>query len=334
MRQSGFYLWIGVITSVLSAVMPLEQEVSPHRLIYVDSIRHTVMAYDPQTATHTPIFTCPEACYDPAIDERGRIALVSTGGFIIYDPIADAHTSIIADFGVYGYKGGAAFRSDLAYVAYEGRFDMTMRLLLTDLTTGETTDLFSAGVGNPAWSSDEQAVLVSDGHDLFIVPIDGTDAVHIPFMLEQADLFRPYDNQRWLFRGLQDGIRGLYVGDGDDATPIYADARYSALVTYAVTDTLAGAIVIAPRTARLALVIIDLQTGAVRYHLPDQPDMMAIALSSDERYVAWIAENADMGFGFYDLWLADLSSETITPIHIATRLSNPSARPSAVVWGR
>lgn len=312
--------------------MPIEQDVSHHRLIYVDSIRHTVMAYDPQTDAHTPIFTCPQACYDPAIDDMGRIALVSATGFIVYDPISDDTRQITADFGVYGYKGGAAFRSDLAYVAYEGRFEMTMRLLLTDLATGETTDLFSAGVGNPAWSSDRQAVLVSDGHDLFIVPIDGTHAVHIPFALEQADLFRPYDNQRWLFRGMQDGIRGLYVGDGDDATPIHADALYSALVTYDFTDTLAGAIIIAPRTGRLALVVINLQTGAVLYQLPDQPDMTAIALSSDDRYVAWMAENADMGFGFYDLWIADLSTETITPVRIAERLSNPSARPSGIVW--
>lgn len=324
-------------------------------LIYIHATTQTITAYDPQTDTHTPIFTCPEACYDPSTDENGRIAFVTASGFGIFDTILGDYTQFSVDFGVYGYKGGATFRSDLAYVVYEGRFDMQMRLLLTDLSSGETTDLGSSGVGNPAWSWDEQAVLVSDGYDLFIVPIDGGDVERVemsryqdPFYVDGMDLFSAHSEDSWFFRGVNNGTMGLYLGTVKDYEQVSGDDVHSALITYSVTDTLTGTIFFSARAGDYTISVVDISSVPVRtrfctstftssdscFLVSTQYEMIDIALAPDSQYVAWIEENPDMGFGFYDLWVADLSAPNITPTRIAEQISNPSTRPSALTWMR
>ncbi len=317
-------------------------------LIYIHTASQTIFAYDPQTDTHTPIFTCPQACYDPSTDANGRIGFVTASGFGIFDLISNDYTQFSADFGVYGYKGGAAFRSDLAYVAYEGRFNMQMRLLITDLSTGETSDLGNSGIGNPAWSWDDQAVLVSDGYTLSIMPIDGGDPEIVAFELDGVDLFQPYDAENWFFRGMNGSEMGLYFGNPKDISLIYADQPNSALVTYAVTDTYASMIFFSPRASDYTILVTDISSVPVRTRfcastdlssdsclsISTQRDVIDIALSPDNRYVAWLSENPDMGFGFYDLWIADLSAPSISPIRIAESISDPSTRPSGLTWMR
>jgi hypothetical protein len=61
-------------------------------------------------------------------------------------------------------------------------------------------------------------------------------------------------------------------------------------------------------------------------------EILHLALSPDARYVTWTAENPDLGFGFYDMWLLDMSDTGNTPIRIAEAISNPSVRPSRMVW--
>ncbi|GEM_PF-2673524 len=340
-------------------------------LIYINSTTRTIIAYNPATDTHIPLFTCPEACYDPVVDDLGRIGVVTDSEFGIYDPATDEYRAIPADFGVYGYKSGAAFRDDLRYVAYEARFDMAMRLMLTDLDSGETIDLHAGGVGNPSWTADGDAILSSDGNTLWHVPINGDDATAIvldrPAMY--ADLFTPFADG-WLYRGIDEAGYYLFFTDDTDTTQL---ASAPAIIGYSASE-LSQKIAVStfdPRNGDYQLWIkctptvcgegantpvFSMQWGVGTAYMPstrgigrdvlrpytipqndsvifdERRELFAIALSPDGQYVSWIEENPDMGFGFYDVWVADLSAEAITPLRVAERITTPAERPSGVAW--
>ncbi|MDX2078525.1 MAG: hypothetical protein SFZ02_18985 [bacterium] len=380
-----------------------------HTLITINSTTRTITAYDPTTDTHTPLFTCPDGCYDPVYDRHTpRIGFVTDSGFGIYDIISNDYAQFSADFGVYGYKGGAAFRDDLAYVAYEARFDMDTRLMLTDLISGTTTDLYVGGVGNPSWTADGEAVLSTDGATLWRVPINGADvtSIMLPHPAMYTDLYTLFGDG-WLYRGIDEIGYTLFFTD-DSGTIELASAP--AIVSYSASE-LAGKIALStfdPRGGNYTLLVINLTPksplhsgegtftkwlnsllpllqigeggrgdevilsppqplpiawrGAKTYlrngfHpsfstwwdvgtryivstrgigdeviLSQRRDIFDISLSPDGRYVAWVEENADMGFGFYDVWIADLSADEITPLRVAENITTPAERPSGVAW--
>jgi hypothetical protein len=332
------------------------------RLIFANSTTRTITAYDPTTDTHTPLFTCPDGCYDPVYDKHTpRIGFVTDSGFGIYDIISNDYAQFLADFGVYGYKGGAAFRDDLAYVAYEARFDMDMRLMLTNLQSGATTDLYMGGVGNPSWTADGEAVLSTDGATLWRVPINGTDVTSIllPHPAMYTDLYTPFGDG-WVYRGIDEIGYTLFFLDDDQNTHEIASAP--AILSYSASE-LSGKIALStfdPRGGDYGILVILsppqplpiawggaktylgngilplLQTGeggrGDEVILSQRRDIFDISLSPDGRYVAWVEENADMGFGFYDVWLADLSAEEITPLRVVEMITTPAERPSGVAW--
>jgi hypothetical protein len=344
---------------VFLSVMPIgaDESLTQNTLITINSTTRIITAYNLATDTHTPLFTCPEACYDPAVDDVGRIGFVTDSGFAIYDPANDEYRAIPADFGTYGYKG-ASFRHDLRYVAYEARFDMDMRLMLTDLEFGTTTDLYGGGVGKPSWTGDGDAILSSDGNTLWHIPINGDDVTAI--VLERpamyTDLFTPFADG-WLYRGMDEGGYYLFSTDDTDTTQI---ASAPAILGYSASES-SQKIALStfdPRNGVYQLLIVgglvlDVGTAympstgeiggrnVLRPYTISQRDTVifderreiaTIALSPDGHYLAWIEENPDMGFGFYDVWIADLSASEITPMRVAEQITTPAERPSGVAW--
>lgn len=328
-------LWWTILIAIVIASLSRAQTDgdlphSTHTLIYIDATTYTLIAYDPHTDAHTPLIACPAACYDPATDQRGRIAVVTDGGFAIFDGASGDFITHAVDFGVYGYKGGAAFRPDLAYVAYDARFDMHMRLMLTDLTTGITRDVFSAGVGNPAWTPDGTALVISDGTTVWRVPIDGGDptALDIPHPSNYIDLVTPFGDG-WAYRGRDETGYAVYIATLARATPLI---HAPAIMTYATSDTHIASVTYDLTTYRYAIVIADATTPPIT--IPDRRDITTIALSPDGRYAAWLEEHPQLGFGFYDLWLVDRSASSVEPVRIAEGITAPNTRPSRLLWMR
>ena len=321
------------------------------RLIFINSTTLEIIAYDPATDTHTPLFVCPDGCYDPSMDNFGRIGFVTDIGFGIYTPSLDDYAQFPADFGVYGYKGGVAFRDDLAYVAYEARFDMNSRLMLMDLSSGQITDLYSAGVGNPTWSSDGNAILSSTGTSLITIPINGDDpitdiiytpTIAFPTMPSQfyttmfTDLVTPF-GEGLLYRGSNEFGYWLFLNLAGATIEI---ASAPAIMRYATSESagMVGIITYDPRDGIYEVQVIDIEsknsfTSPKPNRITSQrTEIFDLALSHDGRYVAWIAENTDLGFGFYDLWITDLSIEDSTPNRIAEAITNSSVRPSGMIF--
>jgi len=340
-----------ILFACLLASPSLSADETTTTLIYINTDTQTIIAYDPVTDTHTPLFTCPDGCYDPSVDNLGRIGFVTDNGFGIYNPISNDYAQFLADFGVYGYKGGAIFRHDLALVAYEARFDMSSRLMVMDLSSGQITDLHGAGVGNPTWSADGDAILSSTGTSLITIPMNGdetlTDIIYtppitLPTMPSQfytamfTDLVTVFGDGL-LYRGSNEFGYWLFLNLAGATIEV---ASAPAIMRYSASPSAGMVAIIAydPQNGIYEMRVIHIESQnsfaspKTRIIVSQHNEIFDLALSPDGQYVAWIAENPDLGFGFYDLWITDLWADDNTPKRIAEAITNPSVRPSGMLF--